>query len=284
MPRSLIRIGIVQFFSWIGLFCMWTFKSTWWGKVAYPGCTEHEVGTRPRPSTRFITKKEQGAENSKSHSLLFLSAQVQLNERDCTSLEQVDRYNEGVKMNDTVDVVAYAGQTIVGILLGLLLTYRHEISLKYLYSGMLFVGAVLFYLLSFCSAKISLGVVLLSMICLPIVAINSIPFALVGAYNRAQTDRENDTGTQGVPLSPVPFSLLSPLCLCLGASQLTHLSPLARCTDGSAEPPYRCTAGASGLFELTLPRRESWQLALLSGCNRLHLGGSGCLLHPGQVR
>lgn len=99
-------------------------------------------------------------------------------------------------MNDTVDMIAYGTMTIVGVILAIMLTGRRNFSIKFAYTAMLSVGAITFYILSFTSAKIAMGITLLSLIAIPIVAINSFPFALVGAYNRAQLDRENDTGEQ----------------------------------------------------------------------------------------
>ncbi|KAJ3301372.1 hypothetical protein HDV03_000998 [Kappamyces sp. JEL0829] len=102
-------------------------------------------------------------------------------------------YLEGTAAVNQASYWQLAVQIVLGAALGLLLMRRAGISVRFLWALGLFIGSVALILTSFVFTK-EYALLMIALTGVMMTAINSFPFALVGAYNRSN-DRL-DTGVQ----------------------------------------------------------------------------------------
>jgi MFS family permease len=159
MDVRLFTVCMCNFFSWAGLFVWWPNAANWWGVYVYDGCV-------------FVEGSDDcikgGPENK--------------------------RFSEGTTAYGDSGIFANLLQTIFCVILSLLVLRGILRRVKYIYSFALLTGAVFLILVKVIPGSIPFAYMVAITIAIPISAIQSFPFAIVGSYNVAK--KGMDTGVQ----------------------------------------------------------------------------------------
>eukprot|EP00121_Abeoforma_whisleri_P014426 Awhi_evm1s13303 len=150
LTLKLFIVGACVFFCWWALFSWWPTSSTWYMTIVMNGCCDD-------PSADGYVG-------------------------ECTP----ESYNDcltGQSVNADVNILANVAQTCIGLLLAILMNYRILVRTRFVWSALLFFGAVLLIGSKFIKGEWYAYLVGIGM-AVPISGIQAFPFAIVGKYNR----------------------------------------------------------------------------------------------------
>jgi hypothetical protein len=156
MDLKLFTVCMTNFFSWAALFTWWPNAANWWGVYVYGGCLEAESCPKDSP----LNKK----------------------------------FAEGTTAYGTSGIYANLTQTIFTVLLSMLVLKGILRRVKYIYAFSLAVGAAFLIMVKYGPKGVTFAYMVAICIAIPISAIQSFPFAIVGAYNTSKKGLE--TGVQ----------------------------------------------------------------------------------------
>mmetsp|Transcript_4717 Transcript_4717/g.7100 ORF Transcript_4717/g.7100 Transcript_4717/m.7100 type:complete len:491 (+) Transcript_4717:46-1518(+) len=156
MSLSLLKIGLVQVFSWIALFSYWPIASTWMAISVKGGCPD-------------------------------------ANAPGC-SPERKALYEEGLQLYASCGIYTSAFQVVLSFILSYVMYFGIIKKARYVYALGLLIGGIMNILGKFGPQTETMGVAIAIMLAIPVSVINSFPFAIVGRYNSEQGGL--DTGTQ----------------------------------------------------------------------------------------
>ncbi|KAJ3259250.1 hypothetical protein HK104_006955 [Borealophlyctis nickersoniae] len=157
MEKKIAIVCAVEFFSWAALFLWWPVSATWWSVHVFKGCDKNEVGCTP---------------------------------------EQYQAYKDAPQTIGDYGIYQNVFQTVLSIFFGTLLFMGLLRRVKFLWSAGLAIGAVFLILAKFGPQTIDMAKAVTICVAIPISAINSFPFAIVGNYQTADGGKGLDTGLQ----------------------------------------------------------------------------------------
>lgn len=161
----ILRVMLVEWFSWWALFCWWPTSSTWFTEIVMNGCPEN-------PAT---------------------------NPNSVCTAETYANYQQGLAMNADANIIANAVQLGYSLLLSwAMATFLKRT--RFVWSFSLAVGCVLLLLTMWGPKESWYAMTAATCMAIPISAINSFPFAVVGKYQQDDQERTGaamttDTGT-----------------------------------------------------------------------------------------
>lgn len=171
LDGRIARVMLVEFFSWWALFAWWPTSSTWFTETVMGGCPDDP------------------ADNPSSV---------------CTP-ESYSDYQRGLKMNADANIVANAMQLCYSLLLSLLMSSVLK-RVRFLWATSLAFGCVILLLTKWGPKEDWYAMFAAITIAIPISAINSFPFAVVGKY---QQDDQKKTGAALTSDTATMFGLLN---------------------------------------------------------------------------
>jgi len=158
MSRDLQKIAFVQFFSWFSLFCYMPSLSTWFSVNVFGGSAE-------APADSLLRHK----------------------------------YEDGQGANTTAGLLN-AGLMVFFSMSLVFMMLKTTVPLRYIYAACLYAGAASLIVAKVAVHAGSVGVAMtiVTLIAVPVSAINAFPFALVGAMNKSAEleGKTTDTGVQ----------------------------------------------------------------------------------------
>lgn len=166
------------FFSWYALFNWFTTSNVYYTQIVTGGCC---VNPADDPDTV------------------------------CTE-ETYQLCQDGLEIDATVNIIANAMGLVLGFVLSILMNYNIIKRLRYLWAFSLFFGALLFILSKWVHAE-AFAYILGAGIFIPRACINSIPFALIGKYNRDESASKDDLSI-GVQFGILNMSIVIPQIIC----------------------------------------------------------------------
>ncbi|KAI8904295.1 major facilitator superfamily domain-containing protein [Gorgonomyces haynaldii] len=157
MDKKMAIICAIEFFSWAALFAWWPSASTWWAVNVYGGC--------------------------------------RANNTDCLEGSVGEKaYRDGNTAYGDSGIYANLVQTFLSLLLSVALSFGLLKQVKIPYAFCLLVGAAMLILSKIGPQTVFVGYLVAILVAVPIAAIQSFPFAIVGNYNKGKP--ENETGLQ----------------------------------------------------------------------------------------
>lgn len=167
----MLRVMVVEWFSWWALFCWWPTSSTWFTEIVMGGCPDNPANN---------------------------PASV------CTP-ESFAAYQRGLEMNADANILANVLQLCYSLLLSLAMaTFLRRV--RFLWAFSLAVGCVLLLLTMWGPKEDWYAMTAAICISIPISAINSFPFAVVGKY---QQDDMEESGAEQTSDTATMFGLLN---------------------------------------------------------------------------
>ena len=164
------RVMAVEFFSWWALFCWWPTSSTWFTEIVMGGCPDNPA-TNP----------------------------------DSVCTPESFAYQRGLAMNADANILANVVQLAYSLLLSVLMaTFLKRV--RFLWAASLAVGCVLLLLTMWGPKEDWYAMTAAMCISIPISAINSFPFAVVGKY---QQDDQEESGAEQTENTGTMFGLLN---------------------------------------------------------------------------
>merc|ERR1719491_557499 len=158
MSTDLKKIAFVQFFSWYSLFCYWPTLSTWFSVNVFKGSADADQDSLLR-----------------------------------------HHYDDGQDANTTAGLMN-SGLMMMFSMSLVFVMLKTTVPLRYMYAGCLYAGSVSLILAKIAvhSGSVVWAMGIVTLIAVPVSAINAFPFALVGAMNKsaAEAGEAADTGVQ----------------------------------------------------------------------------------------
>ncbi|KAI9189549.1 hypothetical protein H9P43_000982 [Blastocladiella emersonii ATCC 22665] len=155
MQPTVALVCAIEFFSWAALFSWWPTSSTWFARNVYGGCLAADAG--------------------------------------CSEAQQ-QLYKDGTAVYGESGIFANLLQTAFSLGLALALQYGVIRRMRVPYAFCLAVGAVFLVLAKFGPQNHTFGYIVALVMAVPISAVNSFPFAIVGKQNAGKS--QSDVGMQ----------------------------------------------------------------------------------------
>jgi hypothetical protein len=156
MDAKLLTVCMTNFFSWAALFTWWPNAANWWGVYVYGGCISSDSCPKDSP----LNKK----------------------------------FQEGTTAYGDSGIWANLVQTSLCVILSLVVLRGILRRVKFIYAFSLAVGAAFLILVKLGPRSITFAYMVAICVAIPISAIQSFPFAIVGSYNTSKKGLE--TGVQ----------------------------------------------------------------------------------------
>jgi len=158
MSTDLKKIAFVQFFSWYALFCYWPTLSTWFSETVFGGDAD-------APEDSLLRH----------------------------------RYEDGQNANTTAGLLNSVLMIVFSMML-VIFMLKSTCPLRYVYAGCLYGGAAALIVAKIAvhAGSVVVAMTIVTLIAVPVSAVNAFPFALVGAMNKsaAEDGKATDTGVQ----------------------------------------------------------------------------------------
>lgn len=158
MSTDLKKIAFVQFFSWYALFSYWPSLSTWFSVTVFGGDAD-------APADSLLRHRYEDGQNANTTGGLL---------------------NSGLMVLFSIGLVVFM--------------LKSTVPLRYVYAGCLYAGAAALIVakLAVHAGSVTVAMAIVTLIAVPVSAVNAFPFALVGAMNKsaAEEGKATDTGVQ----------------------------------------------------------------------------------------